>query len=335
MKKTIVALAVAAFAATSANAATVFNQDGTKVDVNGSFRALVVKEKAKRTDIGTGGSHFAFEASHNLGNGLSALGYAKVKLDTDTTLDTLYAGFDFDGVGKLTFGKQSTIGDDLGVADYTYALDGVNKVKGAGDKVVKFTSADFGGFTFGVDYTFAGSAEKENFNNRAVTLGAFYNRTFGDVKFAFEAGLSNEKLAEKNTQKAFTVATEVGYGPVSFGIDYTQSKVKTKEVKTVELFGQKLDSESTDSLMSYKEKALLLGVKYQVTDAVKVYANYETHKLSAKNQPSAKAQEYALGVGYKLHKNVETFVEGAKYRIKFDGESSSHNKVQAGFRVHF
>ena len=33
MKKTLVALAVAAVAATSANAAVVYNQDGTKVEV--------------------------------------------------------------------------------------------------------------------------------------------------------------------------------------------------------------------------------------------------------------------------------------------------------------
>lgn len=45
MKKTIVALAVAAVAATSANAATVYNQDGTKVDVNGSVRLILKKEK--------------------------------------------------------------------------------------------------------------------------------------------------------------------------------------------------------------------------------------------------------------------------------------------------
>ena len=38
MKKTLVALAVAAVAATSANAAVVYNQDGTKVDVGGQVR---------------------------------------------------------------------------------------------------------------------------------------------------------------------------------------------------------------------------------------------------------------------------------------------------------
>ncbi|WP_436799176.1 hypothetical protein [Pasteurella multocida] len=56
MKKTIVALAVAAVAATSANAATVYNQDGTKVDVGGSVRLrftciLLISECDKKASV--------------------------------------------------------------------------------------------------------------------------------------------------------------------------------------------------------------------------------------------------------------------------------------------
>lgn len=43
MKKTLVALAVAAVAATSANAAVVYDQDGSKVEVGGSLRLLLTK----------------------------------------------------------------------------------------------------------------------------------------------------------------------------------------------------------------------------------------------------------------------------------------------------
>ncbi len=62
MKKTIVALAVAAVAATSANAATVYNQDGTKVDVNGSVRFLLKKEKDMRGDLIDNGSRVFFQS---------------------------------------------------------------------------------------------------------------------------------------------------------------------------------------------------------------------------------------------------------------------------------
>ncbi|WP_424406013.1 porin [Pasteurella sp. PK-2025] len=147
MKKTIVALAVAAVAATSANAATVYNQDGSKVEVNGSVRVLLEKAKDKRTDLKDNGSRIVFKGKQDLGNGLSALAYSELRFsakedvldaqgkkvknfkgDTvkkdrfgnDVTLRRLYAGFAYEGVGTLTFGKQLTIGDKVGYSDYSY-----------------------------------------------------------------------------------------------------------------------------------------------------------------------------------------------------------------------
>lgn len=319
MKKTIVALAVAAVAATSANAATVYNQDGTKVDVKGSVRILLQKETDKRTDLVDNGSRLEFGVSHDLGNGLSALGYARLNLtdeqfsDKKVALSKAYAGFGFDGVGQLTFGRQATNGDDLGVANYTYALGGVNKVVAEGDKVARFTSADFGGFKFGVDYVFSSNAKKEAVNDRAVVLSAFYDRKFGDVGVKFEAGLSNKKQDKKDSVKAYTVATEFSYGPVALGVDYSQTKLEKA-----------------------KSTALLVGAKYQVTDMVKVYGNYEIQKQKAGSETVLKTREIALGVGYQLHKNVETFFEGAKYQFKdADGDKASASKVQVGLRVHF
>lgn len=341
MKKTIVALAVAAVAATSANAATVYNQDGTKVDVKGSVRLLLQKATDKRTDLLDNGSRLEFGVSHDLGNGLSALGYARLNLtdeqfsDKKVALSKAYAGFGFDGVGQLTFGRQATNGDDLGVANYTYALGGVNKVVDEGDKVARFTSADFGGFKFGVDYVFSSSAKKEAVNDRAVVLSAFYDRKFGDVGVKFEAGLSNKKQDKKDSVKAYTVATEFSYGPVALGIDYTQAKFKAKEYETIGMF--KLDPKVKPT--NVKETALLVGVKYQVTDMVKVYGNYEIQKYKGTFgtvQHTAKLRELALGVGYQLHKNVETFFEGAKYQFtESDGDKFSASKVQVGLRVHF
>ncbi len=142
MKKTIVALAVAAVAATSANAATVYNQDGTKVDVNGSLRLILKKEKNERGDLVDNGSRVSFKASHDLGEGLSALAYTELrfsknvpvqvkdqqgevvreyeveKLGNNVHVKRLYAGFAYEGLGTLTFGNQLTIGDDVGLSDY-------------------------------------------------------------------------------------------------------------------------------------------------------------------------------------------------------------------------
>ena len=78
MKKTVIALAIAAFAATgAANAATVYNQDGTKVELGGSARIFLGKlGKDQRGDLVNDGSRIKINATHTLDNGLSAfVGY--------------------------------------------------------------------------------------------------------------------------------------------------------------------------------------------------------------------------------------------------------------------
>ena len=52
MKKTLVALTVAAFAASSAHAVTVLDADGTKVDFDGSLRVITEKASVKTTKAG-------------------------------------------------------------------------------------------------------------------------------------------------------------------------------------------------------------------------------------------------------------------------------------------
>ena len=47
MKKTLAALIVTAFAASAANAAVVYDNEGTKVELNGSLRLILEKADAK------------------------------------------------------------------------------------------------------------------------------------------------------------------------------------------------------------------------------------------------------------------------------------------------
>ena len=43
MKKTLAALIIGAFAASAANAAVIYNNEGTKVELNGSLRLIMEK----------------------------------------------------------------------------------------------------------------------------------------------------------------------------------------------------------------------------------------------------------------------------------------------------
>lgn len=335
MKKTIVALAVAALAATSANAATVYNQDGTKVEVNGSVRLLLQKESGKRTDLKDKGSRVSFKASHELGGGLSALAYTELRfsdkeIGDGVTLKRLYAGFDYEGAGTLTFGKQLTIGDDIGLSDYTYNLGGVNKLVSSGDKVVHFKSANFNGFSFGGDYVFAKDPTKNDpqgkklTNKNAFVLGALYSRTMGDFGFALETGYSQERVDQNVKNKAFTVGTELSYGPFAAAVDYSQVK-SSKKAENVKW---------RDGVMYNKVREIELGLKYQIAEPSKVYTDIIWGKAQD-DLSNVKLRAYILGVDYKLHKQVVTYLEGGTFRYKEDGVSTKDNKVGLGLRVHF
>ncbi|WP_343297688.1 porin [Pasteurella multocida] len=348
MKKTIVALAVAAVAATSANAATVYNQDGTKVDVNGSVRLLLKKEKDKRGDLMDNGSRVSFKASHDLGEGLSALAYAELRFSKDVKnkdgkvikqpignnvhAKRLYAGFAYEGVGTLTFGNQLTIGDDVGVSDYTYFLGGINNLLSSGEKAINFKSAEFNGLTFGGAYVFSDDFDKNGLRDgRGFVVAGLYNRKIGDVGFAFEAGYSQKYVKQEvasvlpapsgsvtvykdEKEKAFMVGAELSYAGLALGVDYAQSKVTN---------------------VDGKKRALEVGLNYDINDKAKVYTDFIWAKEGPKGA-TTRDRSIILGAGYKLHKQVETFVEGGWGREKdANGVTTKDNVVGVGLRVHF
>ncbi|HHE3584814.1 TPA: porin [Pasteurella multocida] len=339
MKKTIVALAVAAVAATSANAATVYNQDGTKVDVNGSVRLILKKEKNERGDLVDNGSRVSFKASHDLGEGLSALAYTELRFSKNVTVQVkdpqgkvvreydveklgnnvhvkrLYAGFAYEGLGTLTFGNQLTIGDDVGVSDYTYFLGGINNLLSSGEKAINFKSAEFNGFTFGGAYVFSADAGKQApRDGRGFVVAGLYNRKMGDVGFALEAGYSQKYVTVAKQEKAFMVGTELSYAGLALGVDYAQSKVTNVEGK---------------------KRALEVGLNYDINDKAKVYTDLIWAKEGPKGA-TTRDRAIILGAGYKLHKQVETFVEGGWGREKdANGVTTKDNKVGVGLRVHF
>lgn len=379
MKKTIVALTVAALAATSANAAVVYNQDGTKVEVSGQVRLLLDKSStkykyatpgfvdastSKRVDLLNDSSRVDFSASQELGNGLSAFGFARVKFSDKNfgnafELDQLYTGFKFDGVGKLSFGKQVTVADGLNASDYTYKLSGVNQVITNGNKVVSFKAENIAntGAHAGLSYVFDDSADKASENNRAVVLAAGYENNFDGLGVKFNTAYSHKKASKTHAEKAFLVASEVSYAGFSFGVDYSQAKA-TNEQSFSDAF---LKTEAVGGVAKVdffagKVRALEIGAKYQINDDAKVYGVYKNVKysnlvaeasapLSAGSSvvrgpvngsaKSAKLSGFALGAGYNLHKNVETFVELGREVLKYDAIKQTDSKAHVGLRVHF
>ncbi|TNH02664.1 porin [Testudinibacter sp. TR-2022] len=329
MKKTLVALAVAAVAATSANAAVVYDQDGSKVEVGGSLRLMLLKEGDKRGDLKNAGSRLVVKGSQDLGNGLSALANVELRFENthkdaakngnsnfgDVNTKRLYAGFKQDGVGTLTFGRQLTNGDDVQLGDYAYEWGGNNNLTGASDKSVKFRSAQWNGFSFGVDYLFGNADKSVSGYKNGYGAALFYTTALAqDVTLNLNAGLTRDKLEAAGSSETvltttkWRTAAEILVGNFGFAANYGQDKVK-----------------GVDGRLHY----LLVGAKYKVAEPSTVYAQWKRLSVSGSD---IKTNTYVAGVDYKLHKNVITFAEYARVKTT---DMKAENNYGVGLRVFF
>nr|BBC21754.1 majour outer membrane protein [Histophilus somni] len=380
MKKTLVALAVAAVAA-SANATTVYNQNGTKVDVGGRIDVMLGKfGDAQRTDLRNNSSRVEFKAEHEVQNGLKAIGAVRFGLgdaekeDTsfnDIKLSKLWLGLKHNDIGKVTFGKQNTTADDVQLNDHTYIFGGNNNLVTSGDKVVSFRTADIQlaeGQTlgFGADYGF-GEAHKKDIQGKdsdkkhvklknTYGLSAFYTGNFGDVKVNANAGYTvrNENtkvgvIASKtdNQQQAWRLATQVEFGPASFGIEYGQT-----------VYQSKVQHEFQGSA-----RFVEVGAKYAVLpDVLNVYTQWQRNSLRSASGTSAKKFEqpfalsyvkladleleehqkavqnvFIVGADYAFNKNLLAYAEFANSRVKAPTKDKNVREsfYAAGLRVFF
>lgn len=216
MKKTAIALAIAAMTATSTNAVTLYEQNDTKVELDGSIRLWLGRDggtmtrpyvnnmnylwetkytRPGRADLINDDSRVHLKATHKLSDELKAFAGWELRFDGSEisgaqaggtadagnqfggiTTRQLYAGFDFADIGRLSFGRQTTTADDVLQDDLYYRSGKFNILTTRGAKTVKFRSADWYGFSFGADYLFGG--EKIEMANHSDTFNE-YKRGYG------------------------------------------------------------------------------------------------------------------------------------------------------------
>lgn len=358
MKKTVIALAIAAFAATgAANAATVYNQDGTKVELGGSARIFLGKlGKDQRGDLVNDGSRIKINATHTLDNGLSAfVGYetrfngtqtnAKGKSiqkqsGSDTsfggiTTNKLFVGFGFENVGKLSFGRQATTADDV-LGDGLYYRSGDNNIlTTSADKSIKFRSADFEGFSFGADYLF-GNPEKYTTNDsykNGAGVAAFYNYDFEkNHNIEFAAGYTFDQYDSVNSSSTsqknhnWLLSSHYRLDAFRFAVAYGQSTEKV-----------------TGATHDTKGKYIFLESKYDLADVAGIpstlglqWERYSEKDYNGQDQGKSIKNQYIAMADYKLSKNVVPYVQYTRATEKDNvGQRTSENIYGAGLRVHF
>ncbi|WGE55734.1 porin [Actinobacillus equuli subsp. equuli] len=325
MKKTLVALAVTAFAA-SASAVTVYDAEGTKVQFDGSLRLVLEKVKTEvngegnraHSNLRNAGSRFGVRVNHDLGNDFYALGRLEIRFDKNSSSDQFgdlyakraYVGLGSKQYGEVTFGRQLTIADDYGQTDdYTYGIV-PSYIAASGNQVIRYDYKGIEGLQIGANYNFAEKRDAAgevlvNELKNAYGLGAVYETQLGGNTFNIEGGIGRSNYATGTNHKHYQDGYEIALG-------YTLG-----DFKLVGDFGYSYEKDGSARKKSFY---VAPGFQYQVVPASRIYGNYlyERAETTVAKEDAAKAKKHGflLGVDYKLHKQVVAFVEGKYVRTK-------------------
>lgn len=347
MKKTLAALIVSAFAASAANAAVVYDNEGTKVELNGSLRLIMEKADKKEYDragkstkkansaLRNAGSRFGITVKHNLDNDFYALGRLEFRFDDTDSRDKFgrlyakraYVGLGSKATGDITFGRQLTIADDLLLAtDYAYGIvPQGDYIPTSGTGVVRYDYKGIEGLQLSANYNFGqrhddkGKPLNPGIKN-AFGLGALY--TAGDLDARFAYGHTNVETNAAYAHRVDGFLASLGYKFGDFTVtgDFGYAHVKENDAKTNKFY-------------------VSPGFAYQVTPASKVYGNYLYERVKGESDKE-KTHGFLLGADYKLHKQVVLFVEGKYVTTKeyvadtYDGKTKDR-AIGVGMRVFF
>jgi len=347
MKKTLAALIVSAFAASAANAAVVYDNEGTKVELGGSLRLIMEKADKKEYDranhstkkansaLRNAGSRFGVKVKHNLDNDFYALGNLELRFDDTTSRDKFggayakraYVGLGSQSVGEIKFGRQLTIADDLSQAnDYEYGfIPKGDYIPTSGTGVVRYDYKGIEGLQLSANYNFGqkndekGKALDPAIKN-AFALGALYTAGDLDARFAYGHTNLETNATYKHRVDGFLASLGYKFGDFTLTGDFGYAHVKENDAKTNKFY-------------------VSPGFAYQVTPASQVYGNYLYERVKGEADKE-KTHGFLLGADYKLHKQVVLFVEG-KYKTtkKYENDSYAGKEkdraIGVGMRVFF
>lgn len=366
MKKTLAALIVGAFAASAANAAVVYNNEGTKVELGG--RLSVIAEQSNTTVKGqkqqhgalrNQGSRFHIKATHNFGDGFYAQGYLETRLVTssngfthedrdgfgDITTKYAYVTLGNKALGEVKLGRAKTIADGITSAeDKEYGVLNNSKYIPTNGNTAGYTFKGIDGLVLGANYLLAqkydnagkaGEVQKQSISN-GVQVGAKYDANNIVAGIAFGRTNYKENSAPNSGKEQLKgVVSTLGYRFSDLGLlvslDSGYAKTKNhKEVKT------------KDGKPAHYEKHYFVspGFQYELMEDTNVYGNFKYERTSVDQGEKTHEQAVLFGVDHKLHKQVLTYIEGAYARTKTNDKGKAEKtekekSVGVGLRVYF
>lgn len=372
MKKTFLALAVAAMAASGANATVIYDKDGAKVDLYGRVALEVIKAENKRTDVADKGSRLGVRAFQEIGNGYEALASAELRFSKtgfgdDIRAQRVFGGIRHNDIGSLTFGRQLVLGDHIPKANYTKEMGG-NVFLDSHGKALHFMSAKFNGVRFAADY-YVGHSDKAKIDEgQGFQFGLFYDGKLGDANVRFGSGYGELTAAKPGTAstpecKTYVQVTDkdgkpltpvkavcfekeaVTYGKaeefkrkfagVGFDINYGNftAGIDWAYGKSKNEF---FKFQTFGSKTFEKISRFDVGVKYAVTPQNSIYGGVLFGTGQNAGQAKAKNLGWKLGVDHNFNSSTFVYLEGGKGRTKQAGETiEKDSRIAAGVRINF
>lgn len=374
MKKTLAALIVGAFAASAANAAVVYNNEGTKVELGGRLSVIAEQststiddQKNQHGTLRNQGSRFHIKATHNFDDGFYAQGYLETRFVSDISkngsdnfgdITTKYAYVTLGNktFGEVKLGKAKTIADEITTAeDKEYGLLDSKKYIPTNGNTVGYTFNGIDGLVLGANYLLAQKRELRTLNigyplkagevnagsvSNGIQVGAKYDANNIIVGIAY--GRANYKEHDDKEQGTSTYIyqgkkQEVNGALASLGYRFSDLGLLVS-----------LDSgyAKTKKYKAKHEKSYFVspGFQYELMEDTNVYGNFKYERNSVDQGEKGREQAVLFGIDHKLHKQVLTYIEGAYARTRTTtNETGKGSKVKTekeksvgvGLRVYF
>ncbi|HHF3536243.1 TPA: porin [Haemophilus influenzae] len=371
MKKTLAALIVGAFAASAANAAVVYNNEGTKVELGGRLSVIAEQssstiddQKQQHGTLRNQGSRFHIKATHNLGDGFYAQGYLETRFVSDFTreksdhfadISTKYAYVTLGNntFGEVKLGRAKTIADEITTAeDKEYGLLNSKKYIPTNGSTIDYTFNGIDGLVLGANYLFA---QERALNEYVPELGKIGEVLTGSISNGIQVGAKYDAnniivaIAYGRTNYKDTNATKRGKGSSYLFYQGKKEKVNGALASLGYRFSDLGLLVSLDSgyakTKNYKDKHtksyfVSPGFQYELMEDTNLYGNFKYERNSIDQGEKEREQAVLFGIDHKLHKQVLTYIEGAYARTRTNDKGKTEKtekekSVGVGLRVYF
>lgn len=375
MKKTLAALIVGAFAASAANAAVVYNNEGTKVELGG--RLSIIAEQSNSTEddqkqqhgtLRNQGSRFHIKATHNLGDGFYAQGYLETRLVSDYLRDgadnfseivTKYAYVTLGNntFGEVKLGRAKTIADEITTAeDKEYGLLNNSKYIRTNGNTVGYTFNAIDGLVLGanyllaqernvdsVDYTGSGAKAGEvgvGAISNGIQVGAKYDAN--NIIVAIAYGRTNYKDTNHQQRQSSSSSSKYIYQGKKEKVNGALASLGYRFNDLGLLVSLDSGYAKTKNYKAKHEKSYFVspGFQYELMEDTNLYGNFKYERNSVDQGKKEREQAVLFGIDHKLHKQVLTYIEGAYSRTrttepKAKVKTEKEKSVGVGLRVYF